>query len=153
MCVPSFNLLGLTVPEKSVMKNFNFKDYGMTEWQNHRMKEGQGKSSIAPTFSKRGYNTEQGWKQSFLDKVCWFVCLDKFLNIKDVLKALKQVAQRATIAHLSPMCQHPLISNKPASKVIKNLYITYVYQCCYSFDINQVVISFGIGEIWTFWTF
>ena len=32
-----------------------------------------------------------------------------------------QVAQRATIAHLSPMCQHPLISNKPASKVIKNL--------------------------------
>ena len=34
---------------------------------------------------------------------------------------IKQVAQRATIAHLSPMCQHPLISNKPASKVIKNL--------------------------------
>ena len=33
----------------------------------------------------------------------------------------KQVAQRATIAHLSPMCQHPLISNKPASEVIKNL--------------------------------
>ena len=33
----------------------------------------------------------------------------------------KQVAQRATIAHLSPMCQHPFISNKPASKVIKNL--------------------------------
>ena len=33
----------------------------------------------------------------------------------------KQVAQRATIAHLSPMCQQPLISNKPASKVIKNL--------------------------------
>ena len=32
----------------------------------------------------------------------------------------KQVAQRATIAHLSPMCQHPLISNNPASKVIKN---------------------------------
>ena len=36
-------------------------------------------------------------------------------------KINKQVAQRATIAHLSPMCQHPLISNKPASKVIKNL--------------------------------
>ena len=34
---------------------------------------------------------------------------------------VKQIAQRATIAHLSPMCQHPLISNKPASKVIKNL--------------------------------
>ena len=33
----------------------------------------------------------------------------------------EQVALRATIAHLSPMCQHPLISNKPASKVIKNL--------------------------------
>ena len=32
----------------------------------------------------------------------------------------KQVAQRATIAHLYPMCQHPLISNKPASKDIKN---------------------------------
>ena len=27
----------------------------MTEWQNHRIPEGQGKSSIAPTFSKRGY--------------------------------------------------------------------------------------------------
>ena len=37
------------------------------------------------------------------------------------VQILKQVAQRATIAHLSPMCQHPLISNKPASKVIKNL--------------------------------
>ena len=36
-------------------------------------------------------------------------------------KFIKQVAQRATIAHLSPMCQHPLTSNKPASKVIKNL--------------------------------
>ena len=28
----------------------------MTESQNHRMREGQGKSSIAATFSKRGYN-------------------------------------------------------------------------------------------------
>ena len=27
----------------------------MTEWQNHRILEGQGKSSVAPTFSKRGY--------------------------------------------------------------------------------------------------
>ena len=35
------------------------------------------------------------------------------------LHILKQVAQRGTIAHLSPMCQHPLISYKPASKVIK----------------------------------
>ena len=26
------------------------------EWQNHRIPKGQGKSSIAPTFSKRGYN-------------------------------------------------------------------------------------------------
>ena len=39
------------------MKNFNLEGYGMTEWQaqNHRMTEGQGKSSIAPTFTKRGY--------------------------------------------------------------------------------------------------
>ena len=28
----------------------------VTEWQNHRMTEGQGKSSIAPTFSKRAIN-------------------------------------------------------------------------------------------------
>ena len=28
---------------------------GMTEWQSDRMTRGQGKSSIAPTFSKRGY--------------------------------------------------------------------------------------------------
>ena len=43
-----FNLLSLTVPEKSETKNFNLKGDGMTE--------GQGNSSIAPTFSKRGYN-------------------------------------------------------------------------------------------------
>ena len=45
------------------------------------------------------------------------------LNISVLLFAhiYIQVAQKATIAHLSPMCQHPLISNKPASKVIKNL--------------------------------
>ena len=56
-------------------------------------------------------------------------CMEKFLPREVTifvkkLKALifyKQVAQRATIAHLSPMCQHPFISNKPASKVIKNL--------------------------------
>ena len=40
---------------------------------------------------------------------------------RQVVRISKQVAQRATIAHLSPMCRHPLISNKPASKVIKNL--------------------------------
>ena len=27
MCVPSFNLLGFTVPEKSVMKNFNVENW------------------------------------------------------------------------------------------------------------------------------
>ena len=34
----------------------------MTEAQNHRMTmtEGQGKSSIAPTFSKQGYNKGNG---------------------------------------------------------------------------------------------
>ena len=36
-CVPSFNRLGLTVPEKSVTKNFHFKGYGMTESQNDRI--------------------------------------------------------------------------------------------------------------------
>ena len=36
MCVPSFNLLGLTVPEKSVTKNFHLKGYGMTEWWKDR---------------------------------------------------------------------------------------------------------------------
>ena len=45
---------------------------------------------------------------------------DRFLHILSFPKS-RQVAQRATIAHLSPMCQHPFISNKPASKVIKNL--------------------------------
>ena len=42
-----------------------------------------------------------------------------YIGVRDGRK--EQVAQRATIAHLSPMCQHPFISNKPASKVIKNL--------------------------------
>ena len=30
-----------------------------TEWQNHRIPEGQGKSGIAPTFSKRGYKNRK----------------------------------------------------------------------------------------------
>ena len=45
------------VPQKSVTKNFNLKGNGMTESQNDksdRMKEGQGKSSIAPIFFKAG---------------------------------------------------------------------------------------------------
>ena len=50
-------------------------------------------------------------------------------------KKKKKVAQRATIAHLSPMCQHPLISNKPASKVIKNLN---------SFQIREQLFSQGL---------
>ena len=29
---------------------FHLKGYGLTKWQNHRMMEGQGKSSIAPLF-------------------------------------------------------------------------------------------------------
>ena len=49
---------------------------------------------------------------------------------------LKQVAQRATIAHLSPVCQHPLISNKPASKVIKNLN---------SFQIREQLFFLGLS--------
>ena len=36
MCVPSFNLLGVTVPEKSVTKNFHLKGYRMTEWWEDR---------------------------------------------------------------------------------------------------------------------
>ena len=106
MCVPSFNLLLLTVPEESVTKIFNvwklerkkkwrnkgmnnsssliqvytihppivhvctkFQPQGLnSSWekcdekfsferlQNYGITEGQGKSSIAPTFSKRGYN-------------------------------------------------------------------------------------------------
>ena len=48
--------------------------------------------------------------------------LNKINNFESGSEGIvQQVAQRATIAHLSPMCQHPLISNKPASKVIKNL--------------------------------
>ena len=57
---------------------------------------------------------------------------------------MKQVAQRATIAHLSPMCQHPLISNKPASKVIKNLN---------SFQIREQLFFQGLvppmSAVWT----
>ena len=34
MCVPSFNLLGLTVPEKRVMKNFNVEN-----WRERKMKK------------------------------------------------------------------------------------------------------------------
>ena len=57
---------------------------------------------------------------------------------------LKQVAQRATIAHLSPMCQHPFISNKPANKVIKNLN---------SFQIREQLFFQGLvppmSAVWT----
>ena len=55
------------------------------------------------------------------DRTVRFVAYATFLDRLVMLWRNKQVAQRATIAHLSPMCQHPLISNKPASKVIKNL--------------------------------
>ena len=65
-CVPSFNLLGLTVPENSVTKIFIWK---VTEWQYGRMMDGQGKSSIAPTFSikRRGklwavYKWARAWQ-------------------------------------------------------------------------------------------
>ena len=43
--------------EKSVTKIF--RNDWITEWQNYRVTEGQGKSSKAPTFSKRGYNKER----------------------------------------------------------------------------------------------
>ena len=43
----SFNLLGLTVSEKSVKKHFNLKGYGMTESRNDRMKSGAIKSKIS----------------------------------------------------------------------------------------------------------
>ena len=38
MCVPSFNLLGLTVPEKRVMKNFNVEN-----WRERKMNKGMNK--------------------------------------------------------------------------------------------------------------
>ena len=46
--------------EKGMTKNFTESQAGsqnhrMAEWQNHRMTELQGKSSMAPTFTKRGY--------------------------------------------------------------------------------------------------
>ena len=47
------------------MKNFHLKGYGMTASQNGRMTAGQGKSSIAPTFSRRGYNKRQ-YEKMFL---------------------------------------------------------------------------------------
>ena len=38
MCVPSFNLLGLTVPEKRVMKKFNVEN-----WTERKMNKGMKK--------------------------------------------------------------------------------------------------------------
>ena len=60
------------------------QNHRMTELQNHGIPEGQGKSSWAPTFSKWGYKN--------------IICLVQ-------VTAWKQVAHKATIAHLSPMCQ------------------------------------------------
>ena len=40
----------------------------LTEWQNHRILEEQGKSSIAPTFSKLGYNDKGEW---FPQQLMW----------------------------------------------------------------------------------
>ena len=57
--------------------------------------------------------------ESYLGHIIYIFNLT--VSLQKVRRKRKQVAQRATIAHLSPMCQHPLISNKPASKVIKNL--------------------------------
>ena len=74
-----------------------------------------------------------------------FWCQQKgLITLAICCKFKKQVAQRATIAHLSPMCQHPFISNKPASKVIKNLN---------SFQIREQLFFQGLvpplSAVWT----
>ena len=48
MCVPSFNLLGLTVPEKSVAKNF--KVWKLERKKNEEIKGWIGSSSLIPVY-------------------------------------------------------------------------------------------------------
>ena len=71
MCVPIFNLLGLTVPEKYVTKNFH-----RLRNDNHRMTrvtEGQGKSRIAPTFSKQGYKNTASLSKNIFSSPNFFM--------------------------------------------------------------------------------
>ena len=49
MCVPSFNLLGLTVCEKSVMKNFNV--WKLERNKNEEIKEQISSSSLIPVYT------------------------------------------------------------------------------------------------------
>ena len=50
----------------------DLRNSGIVELRNSGITEGQGKSNIAPTFSKRGYNQSfgqnlHGWKRTILD--------------------------------------------------------------------------------------
>ena len=49
MCVPSFNLLGLTVPEKSVMKKFNV--WKLERKKNEEIKRWISSSSLIPVYT------------------------------------------------------------------------------------------------------
>ena len=96
----------------------------MTEWQNHRILEGQGKSSIAPTFSKRGYNyklvhSKFPWHFQFscsLKALCSHVSLfpwNFFTNVSLLstithlhLQEYIHVCENAVYFCVSQTCQH-----------------------------------------------
>ena len=58
------------------------KNVGRTEGQNNGTTEGQGESSIAPTFSKRGYNYQKISSEIFrfiLPKTSLYIALAYFV--------------------------------------------------------------------------
>ena len=65
-CVPSFNLLALTIPEKSVMNNFNVWKLEKEKWRN----KGMNKQSrlITSTHCPRVYQVSTLYASQFLRK-------------------------------------------------------------------------------------
>ena len=77
MCIPSFNLLGLTVPEKSVTKNFNV--WKLERKKNEEIKEWIGTSSLFPVYTIHLPTVHVGTKfQSSRPHYSWEKCDEKF---------------------------------------------------------------------------
>ena len=96
MYVPSFNLLGLIVPEKSVMKNFSVWKFGRKE--NEEIKGWISSSSLIPIYLIELYTVHVCTKlQSSRPHSSWEKCNKKFQFLKigeknEVIKGQKAAA-------------------------------------------------------------
>ena len=82
MCIPSSNLLGLTVPEKSVTKNFNV--WKFERKKNEEIKEWISNSSLIPVYTIHLPTVHMCTKfQSSRPHSSWEKCDEKFLMFEN----------------------------------------------------------------------